>query len=168
MKVLLTGMSGTGKSTLISELARRGYRAVDLDVDAWSEFRPVRGPSGEELGPEWLWREDRVQDLLSATDATAVLFVSGCASNQGRFHAQFDHVVLLSVPVPVMVERLATRTTNSFGKHPDELAQIMQDRADVEPLLRRAASLELDTSGTLDHVVASLLRWLKLPDPPSD
>jgi predicted ATPase len=31
-------MSGTGKSTLISELAERGYKAVDVDADEWSEW----------------------------------------------------------------------------------------------------------------------------------
>jgi dephospho-CoA kinase len=38
-KILITGMSGTGKSTVISELADRGYHAVDTDNDFWSEWR---------------------------------------------------------------------------------------------------------------------------------
>jgi predicted ATPase len=29
-------MSGTGKSTAIAELARRGHRVVDTDLSAWS------------------------------------------------------------------------------------------------------------------------------------
>jgi dephospho-CoA kinase len=30
-RVLITGMSGTGKSTVIAELAARGYNAADTD-----------------------------------------------------------------------------------------------------------------------------------------
>jgi dephospho-CoA kinase len=30
-RVLLTGMSGTGTSTVINELGARGYKAVDTD-----------------------------------------------------------------------------------------------------------------------------------------
>ena len=32
-QVLITGMSGTGKSTVVRALAARGYRAIDLDCD---------------------------------------------------------------------------------------------------------------------------------------
>jgi hypothetical protein len=33
MRVLLTGMSGVGKSTTVRELRRRGFRAYDADDD---------------------------------------------------------------------------------------------------------------------------------------
>jgi len=32
-RVLVTGMSGTGKSTVLGELRRRGHRVVDTDYD---------------------------------------------------------------------------------------------------------------------------------------
>src|SRR6266487_1639757 len=109
-RVLLTGMSGTGKSTVIGELAARGYKAIDAD-DGWSE----RGPDGD-----WVWREERIQLLLSIEDCD-VLFLSGCATNQVKFYPQFDHIVLLSAPAAVIIDRLATRTSNPYGKDPDEL-----------------------------------------------
>ena len=168
-RVLLTGMSGTGKSTLIRELAARGYKAIDADADEWSEWVAVPGDSGDPEPPgapagpdwvwrtrDWVWREDRIQRLLATEDA-GVLFVSGCASNQGQFHAQFDHIVLLSAPTRVLAERLATRTTNPYGKHPDELARVLRHVHTVEPLLRRAASLEVDTSAPLDQVIEAIL-----------
>ena len=37
-RVLITGMSGTGKSVVIQELIGRGYRAYDLDTPEWSEW----------------------------------------------------------------------------------------------------------------------------------
>lgn len=161
-RVLLTGMSGTGKSTLICELAARGYRAIDMDDDEWSEWVNVSGdgPEGPDAGRDWVWREDRIQRLLATEDAD-VLFVSGCASNQGKFHAQFDHIVLLSAPTPLIVERLATRTNNPYGKHPDELAQILRYVQTVEPLLKRSASLEVDTSVPIDQVVETVLSLVR-------
>ncbi|MGH2354820.1 MAG: AAA family ATPase [Geminicoccales bacterium] len=158
-RVLLTGMSGTGKSTVIRELAACGYKAVDADEPGWSELVYVPGHPGVSAsapGQDWVWREDRIQALLSTEDADA-LFLSGCASNQGKFYPQFDHVVLLSAPVPLMMERLATRTTNPYGKHPDELAMVLHNTRTIEPLLRRGASLEVDTSAPVEQVVETIL-----------
>ncbi len=91
--VLVTGMSGTGKSTALIELARRGHRVVDTDDGGWSEDVPLADGSGSER----LWREDRIDALLTEHSYGA-LFVSGCVSNQGTFYPQFDAIVLLSAP----------------------------------------------------------------------
>jgi dephospho-CoA kinase len=158
-RVLLTGMSGTGKSTLIRELAELGYKAVDADEPEWSELVNVHGHPGVSAsapGQDLVWREDRIQDLLSTEDAD-VLFLSGCAPNQVRFYSQFDHIVLLSAPVPLMLERLATRTTNPYGKHPDEIAMVINNTRAVEPKLRSAAGLEVDTSVPLAQVIETIL-----------
>jgi len=40
-RILITGMSGTGKSTVIEQLATLGYKAVDLDNDEFSEWVDV-------------------------------------------------------------------------------------------------------------------------------
>lgn len=161
-RILLTGMSGTGKSAVISELAARGYKAVDADCDAYSEWVEVTGDTGAlgapvEVGRDWVWREDRMQDLLSTED-TDLLFVGGCAENMRKFLSQFDHIVLLTAPTRVIVERLGARTGNSYGKHPDEVARVLGLIETVEPQLRHVAGHKIDTTASLDDVVAALLR----------
>jgi dephospho-CoA kinase len=140
-------MSGTGKSSVIRELVARGYKAVDTD-DGWSEPQP----DGRQM-----WREDAIQTLLTTED-TDVLFVAGCEENQAKFQTQFDHIVLLSAPLEILIERLATRTNNSYGKAPDELHRILDDIETVEPLLRRVANHEVRTTLPLDEVVTTVLR----------
>jgi len=146
-RILLTGMSGTGKSSVVEELAARGYKAIDAD-DGFCEIQP----DGRQL-----WREDAIEELLATEDAD-VLFVAGCEENQGRFHPQFDHIVLLSAPLETMVERLRARTNNPYGKTPLEFGRFLDDVQAVEPLLRRAADHEVRTTAPLDEVVATILR----------
>lgn len=152
-RVLLTGMSGTGKSSVIRELAARGYRAVDTD-DGWCE--PM--PDGRQR-----WREDAIQALLASEDS-GVLFVAGCEENQARFHPQFDHIILLSAPAETLTERLAARTGNPYGKTPEEVGRILADLEVVEPRLRRVAHHEVKTTMPLDDVVATILRLVGIGD----
>lgn len=153
-RVLITGMSGTGKSTAVAAMGEMGYRAVDTDTDEWSEF--IEAAHGEW---DWVWREDRIGKLL-ANEEDPDLFVAGCKSNQGRFRHRFDHIVLLTAPVPVILDRLATRTTNNYGKSAADLARIHADIRTVEPLLRSVCDLEIDTSVVSPRAVAAQLRSL--------
>src|SRR6266851_6793880 len=74
-RILLTGMSGTGKSSVIRALSDLGYKAIDTD-EGWCE----QLPDGRQR-----WREDAIATLLATEDAD-VLFVAGCEENQVLFH----------------------------------------------------------------------------------
>lgn len=158
-KILITGMSGTGKSAVTRELGARGFDAIDTDSDEWSEWQnvPLFGdPAGAAVELDWVWREDRIERLLEVQSEDP-LFVSGCKSNQGKFYPQFDHIVLLSAPTDVILDRIGRRTSNSWGKSDDERALILEQIETVEPLLRATSDVEIDTAATsLDEVVDSL------------
>ena len=98
-RVLVTGMSGTGKTTVLDELRRRGHLTVDTDHDG-------REP------PDSTWNERRMDELLAANPDVVV---SGTVENQGRFHDRFEHVVLLSAPLHVLVERVSRRSNDPYG-----------------------------------------------------
>ncbi len=71
--------------------------------------------------------------------------ISGTVENQGCFYDRFEHVVLLSAPVEVLIERVATRSNNPYGRSVQEQAEMRHYVLTVEPLLRRGASLALDS-----------------------
>lgn len=155
--VLVTGMSGTGKSAALAELARRGLAVADTDRDGLG----VERWCAEDRRGEQVWDEDRVDELLAGHEGSRPgepLFVGGCVSNQGRFYPRFGAVVLLSAPTDVLLERLATRATNSFGRSSADLERVLADLAAVEPLLRAGAHAEIDTRAPVGEVADHLLR----------
>jgi dephospho-CoA kinase len=149
--ILITGMSGTGKSTVLAELARRGHRVVDTDDAGWG----IDVPGTPTEPGERLWREDRIASLLDEP-RDGVLYVAGCVANQGAFSPRFAAIVLLSAPEDVILERIAARTSNHFGKSDEDRARILDDLHTVEPLLRKGATAEIDTRRPLSEVVTAL------------
>ena len=157
-RILITGASGTGKSTVIERLSTLGYPAIDADAPGYSMEIAVSEDKLTGLGPgrDWVWRAAAIRSALDRRDP--LLFLSGCSPNQGDFYPAFTHIILLTAPPALVRERLGTRTTNAFGKDPDELARALALQAEIEPLLRRSATHVIDTRLALDEVVEEVLR----------
>jgi shikimate kinase len=158
-RVLITGMSGTGKSSVIRELAARGHRAHDLDTPEWSQW--IDADPSDALTPaegkDWVWREDRVRRLLS-TPEDGTLFISGCAENMKWFFPLIDTVILLSAPIETIMERLMARSTGSYGNAAEERRKVSELISTIEPLLRKSAHHEIDTRGPVPATVDDILR----------
>lgn len=148
VRVQVSGMSGTGKSTLLAALAGRGVVTVETDVDGW------------ETAPG-IWDEARMTALLARH---AEVVVAGAAQNQGRFADRFDHVVHLVAPLPVLLARVADRETNPYGSTAAQRAEITGYVETVDPLLRAAATLVLDATHPASEIERAVWGVLR-PDP---
>ena|SRR5215217_4110 len=91
--------------------------------------------------PDGTWDEPRMWAFLNSEDSVVV---SGTVENQTHFYTAFRHVVLLSAPLPVLLERVQTRLNNPYGRTDEQQNETRTYVRDVEPLLRAAATVELD------------------------
>ncbi|HZP68921.1 MAG TPA: AAA family ATPase [Pseudolabrys sp.] len=158
-RVLITGMSGTGKSAVVEELAARGYRAVDLDTPEWSEWIDAdsRDTLTPEPGKDWVWQEDKVRALLAA-HSRGTIFISGCAQNMARLFPLIDRIILLSAPVATIMQRLEARSPDGYGRTETDQQKVRELIALVEPQLRASADHEIVATGSVETTVDEILR----------
>ncbi|OCC03312.1 shikimate kinase [Labrys sp. WJW] len=161
-RILITGVSGTGKTSVIRELMARGHQAYDLDTPEWSHWVPAA--PGDDLTPaqgeDWVWQLDKVEALLSRS-TPGPLSVSGCAENMAGLFPLFDAIVLLSAPLPTIMARLAARAGSGYGHAEEERRKVAALITAIEPLLRQSADFEIDTRQPVQATVDALLRFIE-------
>lgn len=135
-RVLLTGMSAVGKSTVLQALRDRGWRTVDADEDGLVDEHPDRTDL----------RLPELAAILEQPRHDRPLVVAATGEGQDELYPLVDHVVALVAPWPVIEERLATRTGNDFGRAPAERERVRSDVEAYQPLIERSADLVIDTS----------------------
>jgi hypothetical protein len=150
----VTGSSGTGKSTVCALLKSRGEPAFDADSEGYNHWvdrisgQPVADPP-DPVPVGWLgrfaWRISRAKvGALAAEMGGKTAFLCGLAENEADVRDLFDLVVCLVVDNRTLRDRLLARTTNSFGKHPEELAAALGYNDRAESAYRRLGATIID------------------------
>jgi hypothetical protein len=136
----VTGLSGTGKSAVLSELRVRGYHARGVDEDGYADWiNKVTGtPDGFPRDAprldlhawyqahDWVLSTKRIGVLRrAAVRLGKPVFLCGVADGEGTAWHLFDKVLALVADAPTLKRRIAVRT-GEFGKTPEELAAILR------------------------------------------
>ncbi|SEP09040.1 Dephospho-CoA kinase [Amycolatopsis saalfeldensis] len=152
--VWVTGSSGTGKSTVCAFLKSRGEPAFDADWDGYNHWvdrttgQAVADPP-DPVPAGWLdrfgWQISRAKvEALVAGMRGRTAFLCGLAENEAEVRDLFDLVVCLMVDNRTLRDRLLARTTNSFGKHPEELAAALEYNDRAKSAYRRLGATIVD------------------------
>jgi AAA domain len=170
--VWVTGNSGTGKSTVRVELARRGYSSFDTDEDGITAWRDrITGKKVEDPGDgnhpdDWLarhaWMIDRsrVEELaLRARDE--LVFLCGSVENEDEVWDLFEAVICLVLDEQTLKGRIASRTSNDFGKKAVELEAILSWNPAMATTYRDLGCYVLDADQSLDDVVAAIIAFVR-------
>jgi dephospho-CoA kinase len=152
--VWVTGNSGVGKSTVCTLLKDRRESAFDADWEGYNHW--VDRTSGQVVvdPPDpvpagWLnrfaWRIRRAEvEALAARMHDKTAFLCGSVENEVDVWDLFDLVVCVVVDTETIRNRLVTRTTNTFGQHPEELAAALEQNDDIESTYRRFGATIID------------------------
>ena len=169
MKVLLIGMTNSGKSTLGAELARRwgcAYHDVDQMIEALysclsPEPKSVREIYADHGAEAFADLESRAVTelffLLDGPGESLVASVGGNTVTCGTARKLLDHLVLtvwLEVDPEVLYDRLTHKGAPAFLDGPDPRAQFLDLCRRRGEHYRRLADLRVDLTG-LDVAAAS-------------
>jgi len=162
---LIEGGSGTGKTSVATELERRGYDVIHGDrvlayVGDPETGQALAGPP-KDADPitwgyaHWIWPIDKVR-AIAADTTHPVTFFCGGSRNFRKFRNIFDKVFVLDVDVETLNRRLDGRP-NEPGFEPAEQALVLHYHRTREHL---PAGITINTADTVTRVVDEILAQL--------
>lgn len=168
-KIFITGISGTGKTTIYEELVKRDYYAISLDetddLCYWVNRETKERIHGHvELNRDftskhqWICDIEYLKQLMSVDKE--LIFVLGSASNQDEFLSMFDKVIVLQCKPEVFIERLNTRTNNDFGKHKTIQDHLLTWYEDFENKLIEGGAIAINTDRPINEVVDEVIKQI--------
>lgn len=166
MNILITGVSGSGKTTIASELSSLGYHAINMDsVDGLCSWVDLSSgefvPDGRELDSNWLethdwwWRSEKLNELLAGTEDG---YFCGSSGNEKEFFSLFGKVILLNMDADLINERiLNNHRDHSYGKMPGEIEAILGYFENFQTDAIKAGAVVIDARKPLNEVVDLIL-----------
>lgn len=163
---LIEGVSGTGKTSVATELQRRGYHVIHGDRELAYRGDPETGEplDGSEherfvldvaFGHKHhLWNADKVKSLV-ADRSHPISFFCGGSRNFHQFIDQFDGVFVLDVDLDTLKRRLISRPEDEFGGKPGEREVVVRLHASKEDIPKNATTI--DATAPLASVVDEIL-----------
>lgn len=161
---LITGHSGSGKSTIGRILRKRGYNAVEGDTIArWVNkdtgiVAKLKNPTNAVWVDQhyWEWDRDKLNEL-SGEAGKSLTFLTGSSDHMDYFWPKFKSVFLLMVDTEITKSRVMNRIEHDYGKGEGQIERILQWRADLHDLARKNGAVYIDASPHADIVVNSML-----------
>ncbi|HEY4963887.1 MAG TPA: hypothetical protein VIH90_04290 [Candidatus Saccharimonadales bacterium] len=165
---LITGLPGTGKSTVRAELVTRGIEAYDGDEDHlahWYDDAGIPVPIENEVRtPEFVNTHTRdiarqtVVNLATRAIGIELVFLCGDPENEDKLQDIFTGIFALTLDDKIRQHRLDIRKNNPWGKLPHEREY---DQAHIDIALnryKRPNYITIDASQTPENIVDFILR----------
>lgn len=163
-KYLVTGLGGSGKSTINSIFLERGFNSVDTDnipgLAGWKDLKTGQPTKVDHTGfvdytkVAWDWDKTMLSTFLaSQTD----VFLCGSASNQLQFHRLFDKVFILMLDPATHKQHLQNRESE-YGKHPKLMEQLLTEHQIFAKQVLELGGIAIDATVSPDETANEIIR----------
>ena len=177
--IFITGMAGSGKSTISKELNLLGYRAHDIEADEYGLFTMVRRDTGKpfedydnaDLGKvkiaRWICDTDKLKILLSKQNED-LAFYCGVASNNDEVMSLFDVSILLQASKETIYKRLLTREgKDDYGNTEEGRQNALGWKDEFEEKMRKMGMLTVDANSSPREVAEEIINSVLKSSPPA-
>jgi predicted ATPase len=163
---LITGLPGSGKSTVYAELKKRGYDACDADQDHIAYWFDAQGNAvphdKEERTQEFIETHTRgiakqsIEDLVAQASGK-IAFLAADPDNEDELQSLFTGIFALMVDEPTRQHRLDTRQNNTWGKLPHERAYDLAHAEKSRKRYEESGYLLIDSSQPVNSIADFIL-----------
>lgn len=169
--ILITGISGSGKSSVCNELRKRGYKAYDIENMAglFAMIDKRTGKPTEKYDKDnlnwvkqydWICDKNKLRKLVRK-NAKGIVFYCGTASNFDELLFLFDKIFLLKARINTLRKRLSTRKSHSFGRTSEVQEWIFSWKKWWENYMREKGAIFVDANCNVQEITNDILERSK-------
>ncbi|HEY4496804.1 MAG TPA: AAA family ATPase [Candidatus Paceibacterota bacterium] len=168
MKILITGLPGTGKSTISKALREKGVLSIDFsDVSGMCFWQNKETKEKLKYSPiqtrEWFEFNERICDLEKLKEMLNQhenIIMTGLAmGNQKEYLPLFDKVILLRCSPNVIVYRMQTRVA-PYGKTKTERDEAIGKQKEFDDLILSCGAIPINNDGPISAVIDNIISKL--------
>lgn len=163
--IFVTGISGTGKTTIARVLERRGIRSISIDevpgLCVWINKLDGKKVDYEAVLDQsfidshmWVCDVEQLKRMLNEGNGSVVF---GHAENQSDFLYLFDKIILLQCTPSTFTKRIMERQDNDFGKNETAQKYLLSTYKDFEEKMLRKGAISVNAERPLEEVVESII-----------
>ena len=170
--IFITGIAGSGKSSMSEELNRLGYRAYDIE-ELKGMFKTVRKDTGEDFedydhadiekikNTDWICDRGKLEELVQS-QGDGIFFYCGIASNNNEIIPLFDQTILLKASPEVIHQRLSSRSgTDDFGSTEEVRERVLSMKDQLENQWVEQGAVVVGANGSLAEVAKKIIELVQ-------
>ncbi len=162
--VLVTAVSGSGKSTVCEALQDLGYNAIDIESVS-GLYELVDEKTGKVLpgdleqisdGVDWNCNKTKLIELMSA-QTTDLAFYCGGMSNTDDIWDAFKSVIILIASDRTTQKRLLTRKAGEFGSTQENRDWVLSWKHDLEDRWLKMGGIQINAEHDPNKVAKAII-----------
>lgn len=169
-KIFITGVAGSGKSTISRALISLGYKAYDIEADEYGLFMMIRKDTGERYtdydntdldkvaNARWVCDINKLKEFL-LKQVEDLAFYCGISDDNIEIMSLFDMSILLKVNPNILDQRLLKREgTDDFANTAAGRQRVLGWKDEFEDRMIKAGMIPTNANLSPEEVAKNIIK----------